>query len=132
LLTGKTESILVQLFRYTFVGGIAFLVDFGSLYALTEFFRIYYLVSAALAFLLGLTTNYTLSITWVFATRVVRSRWVEFGIFGGIGIVGLGLNEVLIWFFTEQIGLYYLWSKIIASIGVYFWNFFARKFTLFR
>jgi hypothetical protein len=37
----------VQIVRYTFVGGLAFLVDFGVLFALTQFLGIHYLVSAA-------------------------------------------------------------------------------------
>lgn len=131
LLFKKTDSTLIQLFRYTFVGGIAFAIDFGSLYVLTEFFDIYYLVSAAIAFLLGLTTNYSLSVLWVFDKRSVKSRWVEYGIFGFIGLIGLGLNELFIWFFTEEVHLHYLLSKIISTFVVYFWNFFARKLTLF-
>jgi putative flippase GtrA len=131
LLFNKTDSTLIQLFRYTFVGGIAFSIDFGSLFALTEFLNIYYLVSAAIAFLLGLTTNYSLSVLWVFDKRSVRSRWVEYGIFGFIGLIGLGLNELFIWFFTEDVHFHYLISKIISTVVVYFWNFFARKITLF-
>jgi len=63
LLLRPTDSTLVQLLRYTFVGGLAFIVDLGSLFALTEFAGLHYLVSASLSFLLGLATNYTLS-TW--------------------------------------------------------------------
>jgi putative flippase GtrA len=48
-------------------------VDFGSLYVLTEYAGVYYLVSAAAAFLLGLSTNYALSVAWVFGTRAVSS-----------------------------------------------------------
>lgn len=131
LLFNKTDSTLIQLFRYTFVGGIAFMVDFGSLFAFTEFLNIHYLVSAAIAFLLGLTTNYSLSVLWVFDKRSVQSRWVEYGIFAFIGLVGLGLNEIFIWFFTEEVHFHYLISKIISTVVVYFWNFFARKITLF-
>lgn len=132
LFIARTDSTLIQLFRYTFVGGFAFVIDFGSLFVLTEFFHIYYLISAAIAFLLGLTTNYILSILWVFDKHKVQSRWMEFLIFGAIGLIGLGLNEVIIWFFTEKIRLHYLISKIISTIVVYCWNFFARKFTLFN
>ncbi|MDP3066390.1 MAG: GtrA family protein, partial [Methanobacteriaceae archaeon] len=57
---------------------------------------------------------------------------IEFGVFTIIGIVGLALNEVFIWAFTEKLQLYYLYSKIISAVIVLFWNFFARKFTLFR
>jgi len=48
LLTRKTDNTLVQLFRYSFVGGFAFLLDFGSLFALTEFVGLHYLVSAVI------------------------------------------------------------------------------------
>lgn len=132
LLKTKTDSTLIQLFRYTFVGGLAFIVDFSCLYLLTEFLGIYYLISAAIAFLLGLATNYTLSISWVFNKRRLRNRSIEFGIFTLIGIVGLILNEVFIWFFTEELFFYYLVSKIFSTIIIFFWNFSARKFILFR
>lgn len=132
LFKDKTDKLFIQLFRYTFVGGIAFVVDFGSLFALTEFFNVYYLTSAALAFILGLTTNYILSVLWVFNTRTVNKKWLEFVIFAVIGVVGLGLNELIIWFFTEKVLLHYLVSKIISTILIYLWNFFARKFILFK
>lgn len=132
LIAGKTDSLLIQLFRYTFVGGVAFLVDFGSLFALTEFVGVHYLTSAAIAFILGLITNYLLSIIWVFAKRTLTNRWAELFIFSLIGIVGLGFNELFIWFFTEKVHLYYLLSKIVSTFFVYLWNFFARKYILFR
>ena len=43
---GKTDNTIVQLFRYTFVGGFAFVVDFGLLYVLTEYAHFHYLLSA--------------------------------------------------------------------------------------
>jgi len=132
LFTDKTDSLLIQLFRYTFVGGIAFLVDFGSLFALTEFCGVHYLISAAIAFILGLVTNYLLSIIWVFSRRTLKSRWLELYIFALIGVVGLGFNELFIWFFTERVNLHYLLSKIVSTVFVYLWNFFARKYILFR
>jgi putative flippase GtrA len=132
LFTNATDNTFVQLFRYLFVGGGAFLVDFGSLYVLTEFAHIHYLVAAALAFLLGLVTNYMLSISWVFSSHKMGNRWLEFAVFALIGLVGLGLNELIIWQCTETLGFHYLVSKMAAAAIVLFWNFFARKFALFR
>jgi putative flippase GtrA len=128
----KSSNTLIQLFRYTFVGGFAFIVDFCSLYTLTEFLHIYYLVSAAIAFFIGVTTKYALSIVWVFNRRSIQSRWVEFFIFGMIGVAGFGLNIIFMWFFTEKAQLHYLVSKVISAIFVFCWNFFTRKFTLFK
>ena len=132
LLKDQTDKTRVQLFRYLFVGAAAFIVDFLSLFILTEFFGIYYLISAAIAFILGLIANYFLSISWVFNKRTLDNRTFEFGIFAIIGIVGLALNEVFIWVFTQDLQIYYLFSKILAAAIILFWNFFARKFTLFR
>ena len=132
LLKDNTDKTHIQMFRYLFVGGAAFIVDFLSLFILTDFFGIYYLISAAIAFILGLIANYFLSISWVFNKRTLKNRHFEFGIFAVIGIVGLGLNEVFIWFFTQDLQVYYLISKIFAAIIILFWNFFARKYILFR
>lgn len=132
LLVTETENTLVQLFRYTFVGGVAFIVDFGLLLVLTETGGINYLVSAAIAFTAGLTINYLLSIQWVFASRTLANRRAEFSIFAFIGIVGLGLNELFLWIFTDGAGWHYLASKIVATAIVFFWNFLARRFILFR
>jgi len=131
LLKDRSDNIFIQLFRYTFVGGVSFIVDFGTLFIFTEFLKIYYLVSAMLSFLLGLITNYILSINWVFNKRAFKNKWSEFEIFAVIGIVGLGLNELFIYFFTEQVHFYYLLSKIFSTIIVYIWNFFSRKYILF-
>ena len=132
LLKNKTNDTLIQLFRYTFVGCLAFIFDFGLLFILTEYFNIYYLISAAIAFLLGLTINYLLSIIWIFEKRSIKSKHIEFIIFALIGIIGLALNEFFIWFFTEIANTHYLYSKLISTALVYLWNFFIRKYSLFR
>jgi len=132
LFLDKTENTLVQLFRYTFVGGFAFVVDFGTLFLLTEIFHIHYLLSAAMAFILGLITNYFLSIKWVFSIRSIENKKIEFLLFSIIGMIGLGLNELLLWIFTDLILIHYLLSKIITAIFVYLWNFIGRKYLLFN
>ena len=132
LLKSKNDKTLIQLFRYIFVGGAAFAVDFSALYILTDLFDIHYLVSAAIAFLLGLTTNYILCNIWVFNIRVLTNRWLEFGIFSLIGVIGLVMNEVIIWAFTEHIRFHYMASKVVSSAAVFFWNFFARKYSLYN
>ena len=130
--SGKTNNTYLQLFRYTFVGGFAFLIDFGTLFALTEYLHLHYLVSAAISFILGLIINYFLSVKWVFNNRIIENRFLEFLFFALIGLIGLGLNELFLWVLTDLLLIYYLLSKIITTFIVYFWNFFARKIMLFN
>ena len=129
---GRTNNTLLQLFRYTFVGGFAFLVDFGTLFFLTEYVHTHYLVSAGIAFIIGLILNYILSVNWVFNNRTIENPFSEFLLFTLIGVVGLGFNEFFLWILTEVFVVYYLVSKIITSFLIYFWNFFARKILLFN
>jgi len=132
LLLSKSDKTHIQLLKYGVVGGIAYVVDFGFLIFLTEFIKIHYLISAAIAFILGLLTNYALSISWVFNKRALANKKIELLIFSIIGVVGIGFNELIIWFFTEWVAFHYLISKLISTVGVFFWNFFARKKILFR
>lgn len=132
IFAGKTDSLLIQLLRYTIVGGFAFIVDIGTLYILTEYFNVYYLLSACIAFILGLIINYILSVKWVFKHRAMNNRKLEFLLFTLIGIFGLMLNEFFLWIFTDILLIYYLLSKIITVAIVYLWNFFARKILLFN
>jgi putative flippase GtrA len=132
LFLDKTDSMPVQLVRYTFVGGTAFVFDFSTLYLFTEYLHIHYLVSAAAAFLVGLTCNYMLSTRWIFNGNAGLNRALEFGVFFLIGAVGLGLNELFLYVLTEWLLVHYLVSKAISSVLVFLWNFLARKFSLYR
>ncbi|HYH03641.1 MAG TPA: GtrA family protein [Bacillota bacterium] len=131
LLMEQTDNTAIQLFRSLLVSFIAFAVDFSVLFGLTDIMHMHYLISASVAFLLGLGVNYFFSVKWVFNTQGNKKRF-QFLIFSLIGIVGLGSNEVFIWIFTEKLHLHYLMSKVVSTAVVYFWNFFARKIILFK
>ena len=131
LLRKRTNNSFVQVFRYGFVAVAAFAVDFTALFVFTEFIGLYYLLSAVVAFCLGLATNYTLSTCWVFSERRVSNRKLEFAINGSIALMGLVLNILLIWLLTEWGGLHYLYSKLISTATVFWWNFLVKKKLLF-
>ena len=127
-----TDNTLLQLFRYGFVGGAAFAVDYGTLFLLTHFVGVPYLWSAAVAFIFGLISNYLLSISWVFKKSGTMQRWHEFMFFAIIGVIGLIFNELIMYAGTDILHLHYMVSKLISTAIVFFWNFFARKFLLFN
>lgn len=137
LLKKKSNNILIQLFRYGFVGGIAFVVDFGFLWMLTEKVGLHYQASACISFILGLVTNYFLSVKWVFsatpgATRPSAGRLAEFAAYALIGVIGLGLNAFIIWLLTEKFFCHYLFSKLVSTFIVFMWNFLARRVLMLK
>lgn len=130
-LSVASERNMQEFLRYFFASLLALAADAGALYLLTSYAGVPYLYSGAAAFLLGLTVVYLLSISWVFEHRVSHNPWLEFGIFALIGIVGLGINELVLYVFTGIFGWYYLLSKAASVVVVFSWNFIARKRILF-
>lgn len=126
----KSSNTFIQFFRYIFVGGVAFLADGGSLFLITTI-GVNYLISVIFAFVIGLAVNYGLSKLLIFENSSVNGK-IEFLVYGIIGVIGLGFTEIIMYVLTEIAGLYFMVSKVIATIIVLVWNFVARKITLYR
>jgi putative flippase GtrA len=123
----RNNPALVQFIRYFGAALVGYAFDFGGLLFLKEVLGVHYLVAATISFTLGLVVVYILSSRYVFGESKITSRSVEFGLFAAIGVVGLILLNILMWIFTDLLSINYLVSKIIATVFVYAWNFFARR-----
>ena len=143
LFSGETDNTFIQFFRYLFVGGFAFVVDYGTLMLLVEVFDFNAKLAAVVAFILGLIVNYILSTLWIFRNSKINNRLAEFAAFAVIGVIGLGINELIIWLFDDVIAprrpldfipedKYYLIGKLVSTAVVFVWNFAARKFIIFN
>ena len=130
--SGRSDSVKIQVLRYGVAGLTAAAIDTGLLALLTEVFgdRLL-LLWTGIAFACGLATTYLMSIKWVFSNRTM-SQSAELVIFIFIGLIGLGLTELLVWFFAIRLGWHYLLAKITAATTVFIWNFTAKKILLFR
>lgn len=133
LLIAPTKNGLLQFFRYVFVGGIATVADWGVLFLLTEFVHIHYLLSAVFAFVAGLITNFFLSQLLVFKANEAKVNAVmEFVGYAVIGVVGLGITELIMLLFTNCWNVHYMIAKVVATVIVLFWNYLARKKILYK
>ena len=68
-----------------------------------------------------------MSTKWVFNQGNIENKILEFNLFILISTLGLIFTEILLYFFTDVLGVYYLISKVISAIIVLFWNFLARR-----
>lgn len=125
-------KLLKQIIKFGFVGGTAFLIDAGILFILTEFCGIHYLVSGAVSFTVSVIYNYILSIKWVFDAKKDVSKTMELAVFIGLSVIGLGINQVMLWLMVDLLHIYYMVSKIIATAVVMVYNFVTRKLFIER
>lgn len=116
-----------QIIRFLFAGGTAFLIDFGILWVLTDLVGINYLLSGCISFSISVIYNYIMSIHWVFEVKTKKSRWIELIVFVLLSLIGLGINQLIMWLLVEKLIINYLLSKIAATIVVMLFNFITRK-----
>lgn len=124
-------NLTKQFLRYCIAGGIAYVIDFLTLYVLATYLHIHYLASATVGFCLGIVVVYLFSIRWIFENRTIADRRHEFTIFVLIGIAGLGINNLTMYLLTDGLGMHFMASKIAAAGLVLTFNFNARRHFLF-
>ena len=121
------ERLIQQILGFGVVGGIAFIIDFGVMVALTELVGLDPVFSAAVSFVVSLIFNYVASMRFVFSHRDDLSRSREFIIFVVLSAVGLGINELVMWLGTSAFPFDYRFVKIAATVIVMVWNFLSRR-----
>ena len=119
-------KLFEQIIKFGIVGVIAFFIDYSLLYILTEFLGIYYLYSSIISFIVSLIFNYIVSIKWVFDVSK-KQTLKDFIIFILLSIIGLIINQLVMYIMVEKVNIWYMFSKIISTIIVMIWNFITRK-----
>lgn len=119
------KKLINQILKFGVVGGIAFVIDYGILFLLAKVIGLNELISAAISFIISLTFNYFLSTKWVFEAKKQTPK--EVIIFALLSVVGLGINEVLIYLGTKKLGIDVMIVKLFATAIVMVYNFITRK-----
>ena len=135
----RLTALAAEFLRYVLVGGIAFVADWGTL----VIFREYLLnggsswelaLCTALGFVTGLVVNYVLSVLFVFRKADNKSSGKSAGafvVFALVGIVGLGLTELVMYIGVYLLKWNYKLTKVLVAGAVLVWNYLGRKILVF-
>lgn len=139
----KYPKIISQILRFGVVGIISTIIDFIIYTVLCNVFDVPYLIAGLLGFGISLVVNYILSMSFVFKRRDDLSRTREFFIFAIMSIIGLGLNELILFISIDVIYSNWPWlngwltrhlanvaAKAAATAVVMVYNFVSRKLVL--
>ena len=124
-------TIVMRFIRFGIVGASGMIVDFGVTWFCKEKLRWNKYVSNSLGFILAASNNYFWNRLWTFhseSVEIVR----EYSTFVLIALVGLGLNNLIIWLLHEKAQLNFYLSKLIAIGCVMIWNFSMNYVFTFR
>ncbi|MBW8010081.1 MAG: GtrA family protein [Chloroflexi bacterium] len=133
--------------KFSVVGGIGTLVDFGTFNLLTSFLLVQPVISSVFSFLAALINNFILNRYWTYPdsrTKPIMRQIFEFGVVNLIGLairtpIFILLEKPSIEFFNkynisgglevDQLG--YNFSLAVAIGVVVFWNFFVNRYWTF-
>lgn len=126
----KTENLFIQIFKFGIVGGISTVLDFVLIYIFKEFLHIPVIISNTLSFCIATIYNYIASVKWVFDVNKDKDKKKTFITFVIFSVIGLLLNDLIMWFTIELFNIYYILAKVIATLFVMIFNFVTRKLFL--
>lgn len=120
------------LFRYFFVGGAAALTDLSLFFLLAQIAGLPYLAVGALSFLVATYVNYILSIRFVFRSGSRFSKRHEMLLVFAVSAIGLLVHQVVLYCAVDILKFPLMAAKLSATGSVFFWNFGARRYFIFR
>lgn len=122
------KKLVAQFLKFGVVGVIATGIDFGIMIFLTEVFGVDPVISSGISFCTSTVFNYLASMRFVFKHREDLSKRREFIIFVVLSLIGLGINQLIMWGGTTVLDEgWYVLVKVVATGIVMLWNFFSRK-----
>jgi putative flippase GtrA len=114
--------LLGRLIKFCVVGFSGMLVDFFFTWLCKEKLKWNKYISNSIGFVLAATNNYIWNRIWTFqsqGTEIVR----EYSSFFIISLVGLGINNAVIYLLHDRLKLNFYLAKILAIGVVTLWNF---------
>lgn len=121
------RELTVQFAKFGVVGVIAFFIDYGLFLLMDYVFGVNYLVASAISFTIATIFNFVASMRYVFAGKEGQTRTQQFVIFFVLSLVGLGLNQLILWACVDLLALLAWVGKLVATVLVMLFNFVTRK-----
>jgi putative flippase GtrA len=112
------------------VGASGMIVDFGTTWILKEKAGINKYIANSTGFILAASSNYLLNRFWTFESQN-QHIGEEYFSFMVISVIGLGINNLVLYLLTEKMRLNFYLSKLFAIGVVTIWNFFMNYMITF-
>jgi putative flippase GtrA len=122
---------LIQFIVYLMVGGFTAIVSLCLLYIFTDILHLWYLASAAIAYLVAWTIHYTLNKNITFQNHS-KQVGKQFSVFIIIAVAALLINLALLSFFVEVLKLWYILAQVCVVLIMFMVNYLAHKFITFK
>lgn len=121
----------MNIVRYAIAGTVAAVIDFAIFAVFAKFLGWNYLWVATAGFSVATSVNYFLSIKLVFNSGVRFTKHAEFAMVFLVSLIGLAVNQLVLFVAVEAFDVGLLISKTLATASVFLWNFGVRDLYVF-
>ncbi len=121
---------ILKIIKFGLTGLLGMSIDFGTTWLCKERLKWNRYVANSCGFTLAVINNYWINRRWTFNSG--NPFWLkEFGRFLIISLIGLLLNNIIIYFFHQRKATNFYLAKFVAILIVFVWNFCANFFFTF-
>ncbi len=118
------KELILSILKFGLTGLSGMVVDFGTTWLLREKAKWNQYLANTCGFSLAVINNYIINRYWTFHSQ---HNWLpEFGRFVLFSVVGLLLNNLFLYLFYEKGGIKFYYSKALAILLVFVWNFLTN------
>ena len=116
------QNVFFKFLKFGIVGFSGLVLDFGVTFVAKEKLRWNKYVANSLGFLVASASNFYLNRIWTFNSSDPEIGW-QYSKFLVVALVGLLLNNFIVYLLTDRAKLNFYLSKFCAIVLVFFWNF---------
>ncbi|HOA46121.1 MAG TPA: GtrA family protein [Paludibacteraceae bacterium] len=125
------KIFILKFIKFCVVGASGMVVDFGVTWILKEKLKVNKYIANSTGFILAATSNYVWNRLWTFQSKNSGIA-VEYLSFIGISIIGLLINNIVIYILNDKLKITFYLSKLFAICVVTLWNFLMNFFFTFN
>lgn len=125
------SDLFFKFFKFGIVGVSGTAIDFGVTYMLKEWLKTNKFVANSIGFSVAVTTNFIFNRIFTFHSEN-PDIWGQYFKFCSIGLVGLAMNNAIIYLCEKKFGFNFYFSKLLATLVVMVWNFGANMLFTFK
>ncbi len=116
--------------KFTVVGAINTVIDFGVFFILHDVFAVMFVVAHILAFFVALANSFYFNAIWTFKNLKKDQLIRQISSFVLIGLIGLLLSTLTIYVANQFMWVY--WAKILAMGVSFVWNYVGSWLFVFK
>ena len=120
-----------RVLRFLISGGISATTNFATLYILTEFFDVWYLLSSVIALVLSLIVSFLLQKFWTFQNYSLERVHIQVPLHATLALCNLVFNTIALYVLVEWFGVWYMFGQVINGMVIAAVNYYMYRTHIF-